>query len=571
MSDFKKLVCEDCQKSYKVKRAALSKRIACPNCKRVLHPIAPASGTVNQPETKSSSLNSQKPTWLFPVLLGFAVVTAGSLTTYFWLVAPTKADQPTSTAEPKKESTDPGAVDIAATPRPKTIPKGTEPDTTGNKPLVLDESEFWFKMEATPNGKQFRWEGTSVLGQLRNPDRIFATGIAIPNRWIIVPIELVSQVHSIQIKYGDENYTAKVRKRLEKLGWATLQIERERKFSSPKVERNDTIADNGNDLKVVYYDRKQKIQVIDKISVIDGGKARYRIKRLPNEALGGLVMGKSGRICGFVATHADDVTILKPWSEIGKGWGEKRGEGIFDYLASPPSYFIKRPYVLRQHLAQVVINKVDPTEQKHAYVFHSELKPTVVIKGVTAKDYFVPGPIISTSTRENELVCQNSVWNTSSAGRRSHDESSVSLPWQLGSLESLATLSNAPSNPAENFEANRLVSIDLGQTSGWPETSGVQTVQANLKETIDFQNRNSESTVSLKRTIQMDTEPESEVSLSVSGNEFIRHEETTGLILSRSFRGKAKFTSKEVSYEIPIQYELERSTKRSRPLVAYWD
>lgn len=471
--------CPECAAELNATSKHYGKRSSCPRCgsQVVVPQLAnePSPGEIASPEAHQSGSDRPKLGWvalawttlscaLLVVVISIAIYALGD-----W----TKEDHrehATHQEIAKRSVQDSSSDPDASLPENRSAPV---PDaSTGEAQLAMhvDERAYEVTLEVDyPSGEQFAWRGTTVVAQALHADAILMTGVAIPNRWVIVPLKAVENAKQIWVRHAGITYEAQVRSRLTKLDFATLQINRSEKFSAPFCDRENELEWNSKNMTLVYRDESNHVQTLDGFNVTakkDGIEYWINGERIPNQAMGGVVLHKSGRIAGLVKRRSANDVLLMPWSRIGLGWGEKGGKGLFDYLS--PMLEGNAADLASFHgnsLVQVIIvpETVQSSDQATKYLFETRITADGVPPAIRFADWTLPSSVRCNSAQEFELV------DTPRSGiqlRSIHQENAQQwqappqLPFLIGSSGRLA-IEAIPDPKAETWSSSRKVSVKL--------------------------------------------------------------------------------------------------------------
>lgn len=603
MSNQTTFYCHQCKKRLKTSKKLTSKTLHCPLCGAQLDTsvagtptstrtaASPAPATKSARATKPAPATKRAPSSVASrnkILIAAGVGLVGLTIIIFLLVrlvgtgddsnastvadadslptTPDLAEQPTasdseSRGDPRDaEMLDPNASDLSA---------------SSNTPYVDREYAYQFNLTAEYPDQQYEWNGEIVLGLLPDRPVTVATGIAIPNRWIIVPLSLIKDAESIQVIHQGKRYDAEVRRKLTKLGWATLQIDRREKFPSPKADRADRLTRSAKGLRVVYLNQSGVPQVRAGLSVSGGSDgSQYQIPPLPEAALGGIVLHDSGRIAGLVTSTGADRSILMPWSKIGNGWGANAGEGIFDYDDPLPDELVDSPERFGDNLVQVAVEKTQTRKTTPQILFQSSVRRVQASGSPSqAASALIPNSVQNSSRDQFRLERSLSgLLELEPTSRRKPAKPNL-LPFGLG-LPVKLTVMPISSAGSRRWTAQESVRVHYGRGTGirHPEgndRTGFTSCSGDCKYFVieGVGNR-----FQFTREFQLRNNPQLPVQITQTGKENVTLDLESGFVRERRFDGELNHTFAGASpISIKVHYELKmlRSPK-SDETPRYW-
>lgn len=529
-----------------------------------------------------------------PVLAGVAAVVLLAACTYMAIWGRTDgAAEDRGSAEPDGESK------VAMTPSVETgDPDGDDASPASEREAsdqILDSPysdelgfEVVFSAETERQG-QYTWRGKVVLAPQNNGDVRSSTGVAIPNRWIVVPLQTIDDAETISVRHAGQTYEAQVRKRLEKLGFATLQIDRQEKFPAPLCDLENQLASNSKGLRLVFLNSAGKVTVSeghDVESLSSGYKYMLEGSRVSDQAMGGIVLQGPGRITGLVAQrrYGGDVDVI-PWARVGAGWGRNAGRGIFDY--DTPASFGSETEANLFHasaLVQVLVTKKAktnrPSETKlRSFVFDTRIESAAPTKRRTFADWTVGDSFANSSERNIEFFesikdgMLARAWVNPSQ-KRDGDDELIQFPFLMGapvqwtyyriadpSLDSWQTGKKVWANLKTGSSIRH---NDMFQQSG---ESGFE-----LKDDVRVTGRGG-TWLKLERTsVMVPTRSYMEKEIKVSGSEILDVDVMSGFVRNRTFKGTYSQRGKDGemhSAKLFLSVErLSESTTKSTPV--YW-
>ena len=192
--------------------------------------------------------------------------------------------------------------------------------------LYTDEAAFRLTLTARlSSGESNTWQGTTVVPKRLLSNAILMSGVAIPNRWIVVPLKSIEKAGQIFVRHNGVTYEATVRKKLKDLGYATLQIDRREKFARPFCDRENRIAGDSKDLTVIYLNESGEIEARVGLGIANKPNAAEqhhsigvgwsRPARLREDR-------RHGHELLFQRRYHDDA-VVPSWRRLGKGsWRE---------------------------------------------------------------------------------------------------------------------------------------------------------------------------------------------------------------------------------------------------------
>lgn len=461
------VVCSGCQAKLKASPQHFGKRINCPQCELAVQIPDPSQQAANGAATPTSEVRRASAPRKSALVIGAAataIVIAGLASLPF--VFPERDIAPV-------ESTPPPARKVAsAEPERDVTPEEQGRFLPEIKPsLHLNEYGYEVSLEVGyPTGEKMSWHGTTVVARALHNETRFMTGVVMPNRWIIVPLDSVEDAERIWVRYKGETFEAEVRSRVAKLGFATLTIERNEKFPKPFCDRKNRMAWNSKDMTLLYRSSDGTIATAEECNVVakkDGREYRIQGEDIADQAIGGIVLHDSGRIAGIVKKRSAKHLILMPWSEVGRGWGEKAGENdLFDYYTPLPD---ESPQAARsfhdEYLVQVIVipkPKKSAKPRKH-YLFDTRISSDGVDEESRFANWKLPAEVNIASANEYELVdsSQRGIQLQSIHPPNSRKwQAPRQLPFLIGSPARLAIQPLADPN-TDNWTTSRKVMVKL--------------------------------------------------------------------------------------------------------------
>ena len=572
------VACSGCQAKLRASPQHFGKRMNCPKCGFAVQIPDPRQLAAKDSTTPASEVSRASPPRKNALLIGAvttAIMIAGLASLPFVFderdIAPAESpERAVASAEPER--------DVAPEEQGRSQPE-IKPS------LHLDEYGYEVSLEVKyPTGQEMSWNGTTVVARALHSETRFMNGVVMPNRWIVVPLDSVEDVERMWVRYKGETFEAQVRRRLEKLGFATLTIERSEKFPMPYCDRSNRMAWNSKDMTILYRDADGTIVAAENCSVVakkDGREYRILGEDIGDQAIGGIVLHDSGRIAGIVKKRSAKHLILMPWSEVGRGWGEKAGEdGLFNYDTPLPD---ESPEAVREFhgdfLVQVIVvpkSKKSAKPRKH-FLFDTRISSDGVADDSRFANWEMPSQINVASADDFELV------ETSQHGLRLQSKyppnsqkwlGPMQLPFLMGSPARLAVHSLADPN-TDNWTTSRKVMVKLHDQCWIRDVDGYsRTFEQHFKddETWEVVTRDTHR-LKLRRTLkrypaalnrrdQFSMEGKEELTVSLK-DFFIYQREFTGTFSQTTDDGE-KHTA-EITFKMGRMNESERE-KTS----AYW-
>lgn len=514
-----------------------------------------------------------------------------------------------SSKDPKDSDSDPLSKEPTPNVTSKPIPK------LAGLPIGVDAS-YQIRVAETQEEGMREWTGTATIrpespsspiefeqiltgARTKKTQRMralrYATGIKIPNRWILVGSNLVQGAQNIKVEFEGLQYRCSVRHELPKSGFAVLQIEDAKLPKFPKLPmllkpKNQPASKKlvEGPFTILWLDAKgefRTVQAPKSTSATSSYGGKYFFTRtIPDDAVGGLVFLDSGKPFGMVndsnfpALASTMQAAVIPLTRVAKTWPDKTQAVMFDSSEDESTLEnaddlakIKTRY--RDRLVKVII------EQKVAVPIEAPLRFDVNLKQNNPKklrDYSdVKTPF---QIRDNGILTfkknEQDAWTTTASryGKR------LNLPYYLGNVVENLLLPMPMPDPTK-WNRSRIVYIkEDGTRSSRPSGGAIKATESEMFELVE----ESESTRTIQRRIDLSSTETSEgtkpsdsffaLPIKLTGEQIIEYSKEENRILSSHFVGTiaANKVGKKIAgtsgYEkVPVVSNLEMQIELVQP------